>query len=353
VINPIDDEEPLFPDGNPLVALEAPAKGYSGKAAWKATEGLRIEDTDAWMLRNPTAAQEILKGARMVTGDQEIGKSDIRFGAIPITRHLDPRRYGTGLAAVTAHMGEIRPGELVVVGAREGHGKSAWAEMMALSNARDFKVLYVTLEMTPEEVRDRMLAKKLACSLEQLEREQREQSGRYKAATALIGSFDLLVWQPEKKDRSIGGIMKRAVDVSAAMLFIDYTRRIGGWKPGDTAGEIMDTLSEFVRSSSITTVLLAQLNRDAAGRKPTNANFQDSGKIEQAADRCILLHRPFLGQPAQDNVCEIVVSKNRQGPCFKAHSFWNGATMSFASMDERDEMMVQCCKKKRKGDDDD
>jgi replicative DNA helicase len=179
-----------------------------------------------------------------------------------------------------------------------------------------------------------------------------ENTELYQQGRMLVGSFDLLVWQPSKKERSVSSIMQRAVDVSASMLFIDYTRRIGGWKPGDAAGEIMDTLSEFVRTTSITTVLLAQLNREAAGRKPTNANFQDSGKIEQAADRCILLHRPFLGQPAKDTVCEIVVSKNRQGPCFKQHSFWGGATMSFSSMDEHDEAMVQCCKRKRKKGDD-
>lgn len=343
------DDEPLWRDGDD----PSPPESYSGKKAWKATEGLRIEDTDAWILAHPTEARDLLEAVNTMAGKRGAGeRTDIRFGTIPITRHLDPRRYGTGLAGITAHMGEIRPGELVVVGAREGHGKSAWSEMMALANARDYKVLYTTLEMTPEEVRDRMLAKKLGYSLEQLEREQAEKSNRYLAASALVNSFDLLVWQPPKKERSINGIMQRAIDVSAALLFIDYTRRIGGWKPGDAAGEIMDTLSEFVRATSITTVLLAQLNRDAAGRKPTNANFQDSGKIEQAADRCILLHRPYLGQPAKDSVCEIVVSKNRQGPCFKQHSFWNGARMSFASMDEADEAQVQCCKRKRKKGDD-
>jgi replicative DNA helicase len=340
-------DAPLWSDGE-TETLAPPEKSYSGKAAWKATEGLRIEDTEAWMLQHPTEANALLNVAHGFMGETDADRTDIRFGTIPTTRHLDPRRYGTGLAGITTHMGELRPGELVVVGAREGHGKSAWAEMMALSNARDHKVLYATLEMTPEEVRDRMLAKKLGWSLDRLEYEQMENTELYQQGKMLVSSFDLLVWQPSKKERSLAGITKRAVDVSASLLFIDYSRRIAGWKPGDAAGEIMDALSEFVRSSFITTVLIAQLNRDAAGRRPTNANFQDSGKIEQAADRCILLHRPFLGQPAKDTVCEIVVSKNRQGPCFKQHSFWGGATMSFGSMDENDEAMVQCCKHKRK-----
>lgn len=356
MIQPIDD--PLFGDGDPLGGDAPPASingHYSGKAAWKASEGLRIEDTDAWMLEHPSEARAILEGVDTMLGKRGEGeRADIRFGTIPETRFLDPRRYGVGLAAITAHMGELRPGELVVVGAREGHGKTAIGEKMGLANAQDHKTLFVTLEMTPEEIRNRMLAKKLNCSLDQLEREQGEATGRYKAARSLVSSYDLLVWQPAKKERRIEAITQRAVDTSTAVLIIDYTRRIGGWKPGDTAGEIMDYLSEFVRASSITTILLAQLNRDAAGRRPSNAHFQDTGKLEQAADRCILLHRPFLGQPAKDDIVEITVSKNRQGPCFRAHAFWHGPTMNFSSMDELDEQNAACCRgKKRKGDDDD
>lgn len=343
--------EPTIAASNGQSGLKTPANVNGAVPAFQS-----IDEADRWMLAHPNDARALLQNYAAITGNPELAeRTDLRFASIPTTRHIDPRRYGVGLAGVTSHMGELRAGELVAIGAREGHGKTSFAEKFALSNARDYKVLFATLEMTDQEIRDRILAKKLGYSLDRLEYEQAEGTSQYKAGLALVSSYDLLVWAPQKKEKRIESIVERAVDVSADLLLIDHARCLSGWRSGN-AGGACDAIVEFMfdatRTTNITIVLLSQLNRDAAGRRPTNKNFQDTGFLEQKPDRCILLHRPFAGQNGKDDVCELIVSKNRKGPMFRAHTWWNGERMDYSSMDEYDENNAACCRKRKDRDED-
>lgn len=309
-----------------------------------------LAETDALIRQDPDEAARLLRGYHLSLGNgSDVAREDLRFGSIPATIDRDTRRYGIGLGGLTAHMGELRAAEFIVLGAREGHGKTAWAEKLVLANARDYKVLFATLEMTDQEIRDRILAKKLNYSMDRLSYERLEQTGNYKAALAVVSSYDLLIWQPAEKEQHVEAIIQRGVDVSADLLVIDHARCIGGWRSGNFGGscdKIVNTLFKATRETSMTIVLLAQLNRDAAGRRPTNKHFQDTGFLEQKPDRCILLHRPFAGQESKDSVCEFIVSKNRKGPMFRAHTWWNGELMQYSSMDELDESNAPCCRKR-------
>jgi hypothetical protein len=373
------DDDPLWNDADPILAGSQNSTALAPSFAPAASNGSASaivsnghgavlgpqngkvpvfqtgEEADRWMLAHPSEADALLRNYARVAGVPELAeRHDLRFGSIPVTLDLDPRRYGIGLGGLTTHMGELRAGEFVVVGAREGNGKTAMAEKIALANCRDFKVLFTTLEQTAEEIRDRLLAKKLGYSLDRLSYERGEGSERYKAALALVSSFDLLIWQPLEKEHHVEALVQRAVDVSADLMVIDHARCIGGWRSGNHGGacdKIVNTLFKATRETAITIVLLAQLNRDAAGRRPTNRHFQDTGFLEQKPDRCILLHRPFAGQEGKDDVCEFIVSKNRKGPMFRAHTWWSGELMNYSSMDEIDEQHVRCCRKKKKDED--
>ena len=63
---------------------------------------------------------------------------------------------------------------------------------------------------------------------------------------------------------------------------------------------------------------LAQVNRSSEDRtdhRPRLADLRESGSIEQDADTCLMLHRPgrFDGS-LEDNVIEVIVAKQRNGP---------------------------------------
>jgi replicative DNA helicase len=65
-------------------------------------------------------------------------------------------------------------------------------------------------------------------------------------------------------------------------------------------------------------VALAQLNRNADGRRPTIADIRDSGNIEQDADLILLLHR----ESDQPEDATLIIGKNRHGATRDIPMIW-------------------------------
>jgi replicative DNA helicase len=303
-------------------------------------------ELDDLALNRPEEWNRLLAGYFNLLGEGE--PENLTLAAIPMTARDDPRQYNVGLPMLTTQMAPFLPGELVVIGAREGHGKTAYAELIALRNSIEYKVLFATLEMTPEEIRDRMLAKIMRTPVAGVHYARAENTADYRFAVSTLNSHEgLYIWHPAKNEqRTIEALTQRAAALGADLMVIDYGREITGWEAGKPSAEIVNRLGKFVRSSRITTVLLSQLNRDAVAKKPHNGHLQDTGRLEQRADRVILLHRPYLGIPRMDRICEITITKNRQGSCFRWHAHWEPGSMNYFDMTDEESANAACCRKR-------
>jgi replicative DNA helicase len=62
--------------------------------------------------------------------------------------------------------------------------------------------------------------------------------------------------------------------------------------------------------------------------------LRDSGSIEQDADMVIFLSRPayYDKESDQQNICEVIIEKNRHGQTGKVQIYWDGAHTSFHSI---------------------
>lgn len=258
--------------------------------------------------------------------------------AIPETVHKDQRRYATGLPAVDALMTPLRAGEFCVIGALEGQGKSAFAETMALANAD--RVLFVSLEMTAEELRDRLLVKITRQPLDEVHRQRAFGTDDYTRAKADLARRDLHIWHPASA--SVRAITEKAESLHADLTIIDYSRMIAGWGGFTQCTAIVNQLASWASESSHCVVLLSQLRPDAYGVRPNASHLQDTGALKQRADRVVLLYRPFKGEK-DDRICEVIVEKNRLGPSFRRHAHWVGETMSFFDMEDDLDAAARCC----------
>lgn len=307
-----------------------------------------VDDVDCEMLDDPEGAQKLLEAWHLLvsTPEDEREGDDLRPESVGHRRGLDPRRYPWGLDRLSHRAHPIHAGEFCVVGAREGHGKTAYAGKLALAVARDTRLLYVTLEQTAEEIRDSLLAKTTRTSVEAVQRLYELDRESYDEELREIRSpiRDLLIWKPEGKECSLRTVLARAEAVNTAVLVLDHARAIPGWEPGLKAGAIVEGLYAWAQRTHIALVLLAQLNRTAVATRPNNATFQDTGKLEQKADRALLIYRPFIGTP-KDDVVELIVSKNRWGPQFRMHARWVGQSMDFFDYDE-EQRDFECCRKR-------
>lgn len=277
---------------------------------------------------------------------QTLPSHDLRIAAIPRERQEDPRRYSSGLYNVDDSTGLYQPGEFIVIGAREGEGKTVLAEKIGLYNSSEHRVLLASFDMAPSEVQDRCLSKTMLMSAADVNELAQKNAPEFIRGMQMLKERDFMVWCPtDHRERSVRGIISHAEKVTAAILMIDYAALIDGWVPGNDARKIVNYLKDWAKSSLVTTILLAQLRDEAASRRPNSSHLQDTSALRQRADRVVLLYRPFRGKRHKDTVAEVITTKNRFGEESLNHIGWLGPTTDFYAMDAEEEAHARCCYK--------
>jgi replicative DNA helicase len=91
---------------------------------------------------------------------------------------------------------------------------------------------------------------------------------------------------------------------------------------------------------NIPVICLSQLNRQSEGReghRPRMSDLRESGSIEQDADVVMLMHREDyyrMSEPdfVPDNICEIIIAKQRNGPTGTTKLAFMNKTTRFENM---------------------
>lgn len=200
----------------------------------------------------------------------------------------------------------IEPGELVIIAARPSVGKSSIARQLAWHSAcNGLPTLFHTLEVTDSE-----LATNLAANISGI-RSRRDLDKLHEREQAeLLASFDDLA-KPSAPFSAIGDDDTVLAMIARANAFkqknglrlwvVDYLGLVADCqnnRQGETTaaaiGRVTRTLKRFATAQSVPVVLLCQLNRGADINEgvPKLSNLRDSGRIEEDANRVILLHRP-------------------------------------------------------------
>ncbi len=222
-------------------------------------------------------------------------------------------------------------GGLYILAARPGMGKTT----VALNLADNFTggVLFVSLEMSPEQLTAKRLARETGIPSNRLLMGQNLNDSEYEkicAASSKLSGSGLTV------NRRMGAtvpeiaIMARSVPNLSAVI-IDYLGLVQG--NGNTRYEqttqVSGALKRLAISLNVPIIALAQLNRAAETRtdkRPSLADLRDSGAIEQDADGVLLLYRADyykLEKPAQNawtpSLIECEVAKNRHAATGKTY----------------------------------
>ncbi len=256
--------------------------------------------------------------------------SDIGKGAMD---RLSSTLEGRGVPAVSTGLpkldrmlkGGFRPGQLVVLAARPGIGKSTmarhWAKRCAslVGTAALF-----SLEMGSEEVWDCLAGNMAGIDSEKLGTGdlQPAEWARLQAAKDDLDGLALLV--DDQAEITIPEIRGRVDRASARygklqMVLIDYLQLITspkGKEKQNEANRVADIsrgCKLMAKDASLPVVVLSQLNREiekGQGRRPQLSDLRDSGAIEQDADIVIFIHRKGS---EEDPSYELILAKNRSG----------------------------------------
>ena len=229
-------------------------------------------------------------------------------------------RIPTGLRLDDAVNGGFKPGQLIVLAARPGVGKTSLMLHLAKNAARNgFPVYISTLEMTGAELGGKFLLSTGRVRPADVAHGNADPA-EFDAAAAELSGLPVFINQFSRTLDEIVSRITQAVKRGACRIaFIDYLGLVqdtnnlgGGAKLYQIIARITSTLKALAKRLSIPVVLLCQLNREQVREKrpPELNDLRDSGSIEQDADIVLMLENEYK----EDTLRVIAwLRKNRSG----------------------------------------
>lgn len=230
----------------------------------------------------------------------------------------------------------LHNGELTVIGARPGVGKTTFALQIAENIAKKGKkVAYVSLEMSDTQMIQKILSMRTHVNSRKIRNGDlsKEDSEKIFSEGVKLANmkFNLLtklhtIQQIEITARR----MKNQNNID--LLIIDYlqlVRNSGNFKSREQeVADISRTLKLLSLELDIPIIALCQLNRNATKTEPTLADIRESGAIEQDADNVIFLYQ----KNTDNNIVTVDLQKQRSGNTGSLELKFNKHTSEFINL---------------------
>jgi replicative DNA helicase len=265
------------------------------------------------------------------------------------------------LGALRAIVPRWTDGDLHIVAARPGMGKTAFAAEEAMEAATSYRLgangererccaIFVSLEMTAARITRRMLGRASglgSTTIDSAAIADEQWSALIDGATRVGGLPLGVLHLPGAKvsqvrsevRREFARIKRNNHEVKhLGLVVVDYLQlmRSGARRDADTneqVTEISKGLVALAGELECPVMALSQLNRKCETRptkKPELGDLRDSGSLEQDASTVVFLfRRPYYFKDAPASEAEAIVAKNRHGPPGVAELSWSGALTSY------------------------
>ena len=239
-------------------------------------------------------------------------------------------------------------GDFILLGGYSSAGKTLISVIMALAQAKRYRVGYYSLETKPEKMADRIFAHLAGVPLDRIKTRnfQTQDWNRFAESTALFVSecpFDII----HASGSTVEDIFTDAVANGYQCIFIDYLQliKVPEIRPGDryaTVTEVSQRIKTAGQRFGIAVTGLCQLSRPETTKKkgggelmvpPNMHSFRESGQLEQDADLAFLL----WAEDANDNQSRrrFKLAKNKEGRKFSVLLEFMGGTQTMVEVEEK------------------
>lgn len=324
-------------------------------------EGMRVireEDADVfdfvqYMRSEFDAILDQVSISRAYRHISAIGDDALALIDNAIDARASSERFGvtTGFIDVDRRIGAFMPGDYVVVGARPGMGKTAYAMCVTERGARmGIRYGWFSLEMPAEQLIMRSIAAESGVPVTKIRVGDVDAEARRVAMTVIDRLRDLPVWMDDDGSHTIQRLTSRARTMirreKLNVIVVDYMGLVDN--PSDTheremAG-ISKALKRLAKSEGVVVVALSQLSRQVenrAERRPQLSDLRYSGGIEQDADCVQFLYRPEYyeittdeGGLSTEGVAEVITAKYRHGATGTDRLYFDKARVRFGDIAE-------------------
>jgi replicative DNA helicase len=256
----------------------------------------------------------------------------------------------TGFGDLDDMLDGLHPAELLIIAARPSMGKTSLAlniaDNIAVREPNDKGVLVFSCEMSREQVAQNMLCANARIDGHKMRRGQLSDEDWQELPLAADRLSRAPIYIDDTPGLSLNGLRAKARRMLARhkeikVLIVDYlqllsvTGRIENRQIEIT--RISQGLKQLARELHVPIICLSQLNRSLETRtdkRPLMADLRESGSIEQDADVIIFIYRDERYNPTtveNENVAELIVAKQRNGPTGKLQFYFRQEFMRFLS----------------------
>lgn len=253
----------------------------------------------------------------------------------------------TGFFELDRQLTGLNKSDLILVAARPGMGKTAFALNLALNGAKASRkaVVVFQLEMSRDQLASRFLSSEALIDSQKLKTGSLDPEDWTKIAMASNALSKLQIYVDDNPAITVAEIKAkcRRLGDSLGVIVIDYIQLMqSGGKRNDNrvqeVAEISRGLKIMAKELNVPVVCLSQLSRAVEGRsdkRPMLSDLRESGAIEQDADIVMFIYRDdYYNDESEDkNIAEIIIAKNRHGSTGTANLQWIGQYTTFSNPD--------------------
>lgn len=251
----------------------------------------------------------------------------------------------TGYEGLDRTIVGLGPGDLVIIGARPGMGKTSFAMNIAtnVAQSQNKAVCVFSLEMSSEQLATRILSSEALVNSYALRSGnlQSDDWAKLAGAAARLSKCNILI--DDTSGITVTGMKSKLRRVkNLGLIVVDYLQLMKSEKKTDNrvteVSEISRGLKLMAKDLGVPCICCAQLSRGSAKEKrlPELSDLRESGSIEQDADIVMFLHSEEYYErdnPENKGHAQCIIAKNRHGETKRIDLRWIGEYTKFLTVD--------------------
>lgn len=264
------------------------------------------------------------------------------------------RGIPTGLRDLDKLLAGLQRSDLIIIAARPSMGKTALMLNMALdiaTKAKQGSILYFSLEMSKEQLVDRLLAAEAGVDAWKLRTGEGLTDRDFEKLSAGMGQLaEAPIFIDDTSGITVSDLRTKARRLHhqhpLAAIMVDYLQLMSGGSRFATTSNRVQEISEIsrnlkilARELNVPVVAASQLSRSVESRNPPIpqlADLRESGSIEQDADIVTFIYRPYYYDDSADpNVTELHIKKHRNGPVDNLKIYFDPHKQRFRDLDTK------------------
>lgn len=248
----------------------------------------------------------------------------------------------------------LQRSDLIILAARPAMGKTTLVTNLAYNVATIAKqpVLFFSLEMSKEQLVDRMLADASGVDSWNIRTGNLSDEDFAKLSEAMGEMAEAPIYIDDTPGLSVLEMRTKARrkhhEQPLGLIIIDYLQlmQATGNHQGNRVQEVSEIsrgLKLIARELNVPVIALSQLSRSVESRNPPIPQLSDlreSGSIEQDADIVSFIYRPGYYEPDNpevQNITDLIIAKHRNGPVGRVQLYFHPERLRFMSLDRKHE----------------